>query len=69
MCIMPDVRRQLLLRFAETTQECRLVGLPAGWVQYTRQLRRVLEATLQAHGQIFVSSLTQQTFTLCKFSL
>jgi len=41
--MMPDVRRQLLQRFADTTQECRLLGLPAGYVQYTRQLRRVLE--------------------------
>ena len=30
ICIMPDVRRQLLQRFADTTQECRLLGLPAG---------------------------------------
>jgi hypothetical protein len=65
---MPDVRRQLLQPFADTTQECRLLGLPAGWVQYTRQLRRVLQTALQAHWQIFVSSLTQQTFTLCEFS-
>ena len=65
---MPDVRRQLLQRFTDTTQECHLLGLQAGQVQYTRQLRRVLETALQTHGQIFLSSLTQQLYTLCEFS-
>ena len=65
---MPDVRRQLLQRFADTTQECRLLGLPAGYVQYTRQLRRVLETALQTHGQILLFSLTQQPYTLWEFS-
>ena len=60
---MPDVRRQLLQRFTDTTQECRLLSLPAGWVQHTRQLRLVLETALRSHGHIFFSSLTQQPYT------